>query len=199
MENFKIFNKWDISSIKVDDSGLQKYITLRPILIPRSQGRYTHNRFYKSKTNIVERLINKVLVTGHRGKKHVISSGQNTGKVLKATGIVISCFDIIEQKTKQNPVAVFVKALELAAPREEIVTVEYGGARYTKQVETPPQRRIDLALRYFTQGARQKSFNAKRSMAMALADEILNAFNASNQSFAISKKIELERQADASR
>lgn len=199
MENFKIFNRWEISSISVEDFGLQKYITLRPILMPRSQGRYTHNRFYKSKINIVERLINKVMVTGHRGKKHLISSGHNTGKIIKATNIVISCFEILEQKTKQNPISVFVKALEIAAPREEIVTIEYGGARYTKQVETPPQRRIDLALRYFTQGARQKSFNAKKSMAMALAEEILNAFNASNQSLAISKKIELERQADASR
>ncbi|NIA03965.1 MAG: 30S ribosomal protein S7 [Nitrospiraceae bacterium] len=199
MESFKLYNQWDVSGIEVEDMGLKKYISLRPVLIARSEARYTHSRFHKSKIPIVERLVNKVMITGHKGKKHFISSGHNTGKILRANKIVRDAFEIIERKMKINPVAVFVKALEVAAPREEIVTLEYGGARYTKQVECPPQRRIDLVLRYFTQGARQKSFNSRKSMASALAEEIMNAYNGSNQSAAVNKKIELERQADASR
>jgi small subunit ribosomal protein S7 len=72
------------------------------------------------------------MVTGHKGKKHKVSSGHNTGKAQQAYMIVKDAFEIIEQKTKQNPVAVLVKAVENGAPREEIVTIEYGGARYPK-------------------------------------------------------------------
>ena len=106
---------------------------------------------------------------------------------------------IIEEKTKLNPVAVFVKALENAAPREEITAIEYGGARYPKAVECSPQRRIDLALRNMIQGAYANSFNKKKGAVNALADEIINAHNLDMKSNAISKKNELERQADSSR
>ena len=93
----------------------------------------------------------------------------------------------------------FVKAIENAAPREEVTSIEYGGARYPKPVEVAPQRRIDLALRYMTQGAYTKAFNSKKKLYQALAEEIINAYNLSTDSFAISKKLELERQADAAR
>ena len=106
---------------------------------------------------------------------------------------------IIEQKSKKNPIEVFVKALENAAPREEIVTIEYGGARYPKAVECAPQRRIDVTLRQFTQGSYQKAFNKRKAVEQALADEIIAAYQMSNNSQAISKKLELERQADSSR
>ena len=97
-------------------------------------------------------------------KKHFISSGHNTGKKDKALKIVEKAFEKIEQKTKKNPVAVLAKAIENAAPREEVISIEYGGARYPKAVECAPQRRIDIALRYMTQSAYQKSFNTKKSM-----------------------------------
>jgi len=92
-----------------------------------------------------------------------------------------------------------VKAVENAAPREEIVTIEYGGARYPKAVECAPQRRIDVALRYFVQGAYQKAFNSKKNFRSILADQIIGAYNLSTTSLAISKKQEVERQADSSR
>ena len=92
-----------------------------------------------------------------------------------------------------------VQAIVNAAPREEIITIEYGGARYPKSVECAPQRRIDIALRYFAQGSYQKSFNSKKPIEQCLADEILNAYQRIPQSLAISKKLEVERQADASR
>ena len=98
-----------------------------------------------------------------------------------------------------NPVEVFVKALENSAPREEITTIEYGGARYPQAVECAPQRRVDLALRQMVQGSYQKSFNKKPNMVEVLADEIIKAYNSDQGSAAIAKKLELERQADASR
>ena len=193
------FNKWNMDGIKVEDPGLVKYITLTPVIVPKTGARYAGNKFHKSRIFIVERLINKVMITGHRAKKQIISSGHNTGKAQKACSIVEKALEIIEEKTKRNPVEVLVKAIENAAPREEIVTIEYGGARYPKAVECAPQRRVDLVLRLFAQGARQKSFKKKKPVEAALADEIILAYQAQQSCTAISKKLELERQADASR
>ena len=148
---------------------------------------------------IVERLINKVMVPGHKGKKHFKTSGHITGKSCNGYTIVKNTFEIIEKKLKQNPIGIFVKALENAAPREEIITIEYGGARYPKAVECSPQRRIDFALRQLTQAAYQKSFNSKKAIIDTLAEELLNAYKLSNNSLAISKKLEIERQSDSSR
>ena len=199
VQELKAFNEWPVTGIKVEDPGLERYVALRPVIVPKTGARYAGSRFHKSKTFIVERLINKVMVTGHKGKKHYMSSGHNTGKANNAYAIVYEALKIIEARTKKNPLEVFVKALENAAPREEIVTIEYGGARYPKAVECAPQRRIDLTLRLFTQGAYQKSFNKKKPVEQTLADEILGAYQLSQSSLAISKKLELERQADSSR
>ena len=197
--NIKAFNKWDSEGIKVDDKGLIEYICLEPRIVPRTGARYAGNRFHKSRLYIVERLINKIMVPGHKGKKHFKSSSHITGKGNKAYQIVEKALKIIENQTKENPIKVFVKALENAAPREEIITIEYGGARYPKAVECAPQRRIDIALRYFCQGSYQKSFNSKKAIENCLAEEIINAYKLSNSSAAIAKKLEVERQADASR
>lgn len=194
-----VFNKWDVGSVKVVDPGLVRYVTLDPRYVPKTGARYAGNRFHKSKVFIVERLINKIMIPGHKAKKHFRSSGHTTGKSALSYNIVLDAFKIIEQRTKENPVAVFVKALENAAPREEIVAIEYGGARYPKAVDCAPQRRVDVVLRLFVQGAYDRSFNKKTAIHEALADEILSAYRMDQKSFAISKKLELERQADASR
>ncbi|MDA1196873.1 MAG: 30S ribosomal protein S7 [Nanoarchaeota archaeon] len=193
------FERWDTKGITVEDPGLQRYISLEPRLVPKTGARYHGNRFHKSKVFIIERLINKLLVPGHKGKSHVRSSGNITGKAHTAYNLVYDALVVIEQKTKKNPIAVFVKALENAAPREEIITIEYGGARYPKAVECAPQRRIDVVLRLMIQGAFQKSINSKLTMVNALADEIINAYGLNQQSNAISKKLDVERQADSSR
>ncbi|MEM4755653.1 MAG: 30S ribosomal protein S7 [Candidatus Woesearchaeota archaeon] len=199
LSSLKVFNRWSAENIVVSDPGLVRYINLTARIVPFTSGRHIGTQFHKGKVFIVERLINKLMVTGHKGKKHMLTSGYHTGKKYTATAIVQEAFVIIEQKTKKNPIEVFVKAIENAAPREEIISISYGGARYPKAVECAPQRRIDLALRYMTQGAFQKSFNTKRSIATTLADEIVNAYYLSPQSAAISKKNEMERQADSSR
>lgn len=196
--SFKIFDKWDVN-VEVKDPGLKRYVNLNPILVPRTGNRYAQQKFWKSKINIVERLINKLMIPGHRGRKHKLTSGRATGKSQKVYNIVENAFKIVEEKTKKNPVEVFVKALENAAPREEITTIEYGGAKYPQAVECAPQRRIDLALRQIVQGSYQRSFNKKINMTEALAEEILKAYNLDQGSAAIAKKLELERQADSSR
>jgi small subunit ribosomal protein S7 len=193
------FNKWDCSGIKVQDPGLIRYINVSPVIVPKTGARYAGSRFHKSKLFIVERLINRVMNPGHKGKKHYKTSYHCTGKGVSAAQIVESALKIVEQRTKKNPVEVLVKAIENAAPREEIITIEYGGARYPKAVEMSPQRRVDTALKFFVQGGYHKAFNARISAEESLAKEIINAYNLSAESLAISKKFEVERQADASR
>jgi len=195
----KFFNKWSGEGIKVADQGLQKCISLEPKLIPNTYGRNAKNRFWKSKYSIVERLVNKIMIPGHKSKKHKISSGHMSGKNTQGMNIVIKTFNIIESKTNKNPIEVLVRAVENSAPREEIVAIEYGGARYPKAVESSPQRRVDLALRYITQGAYSKAFNSKRKIEETLANELIAASELKPESNAISKKNETERQADAAR
>ena len=199
MSNIKAFNRWSIEGIKVDDLGLQPYVSLQPRIVPKTGARYAGNKFYKSKIFIVERLINKLMVPGHKSKKHYKTSNHITGKAQTTYDIVEEAFKQIEKTTKENPLKVFIKALENAAQREEIITIEYGGARYPKAVECSPQRRVDLALRHMTQGAYHRTFNTKKSIVSSLADEIISAYRLSNVSNAIAKKLEIERQADSSR
>lgn len=199
MFEIKAFNKWSTEGIEVKDPGLKGYITLEAKIVPKTGARYAKQKFYKSKTFIVERLINKLMVPGHKGRKHFKTSYKNTGKGHTAYDLVEEALKIIEAHTKKNPIEVLVKAIENAAPREEIITIEYGGARYPKAVECGPQRRIDLALKNMVQGAYSRSFGKKKPAAQALAEEIVEAYECQISSMAISKKNELERQADASR
>lgn len=198
---FRIFDRWD-ANVEVHDMGLKSYIDLSPILVPYSAGRTVKKQFHKSKKNIVERLMSKLYVAGHRGKKHKRTSGHNTGKITTVQKIVIKAFEIIEKRTKKNPIEVLVRAIEVGSPKEGTATIEYGGMRYPKAADLAPQRRIDLALRWMTQGANAASAAAgtKKAIWETLADEILaTANNDSAKSNCIKKKIELERQAAASR
>jgi len=194
----KLFDTWD-TNIGIEDRGLVNYVNLSPILVPKTGGKNTVVRFWKSKYSIVERLMNKLMVPGHKGKKHKLTSGKCTGKSHTVYNIVFDAFKIIENKTKKNPIEVFVKAIENSAPREEITTIEYGGAKYPQAVDCSPQRRIDISLRMMVQGAYQKSYGKKKKMVDALAEEIMAAYNMEQGSTAISRKLELERQADGSR
>ncbi|MEM4282473.1 MAG: 30S ribosomal protein S7 [Candidatus Woesearchaeota archaeon] len=195
----KALGRWSVSGIVVEDPGLKRYISLNPTIFPKTGARYAGKRFYKSKTFIVERLINRMMVTGHKAKKHFITSGRFGGKAATITKIVTNALALVEQRLKENPVKVLVKVIENAAPREEIVAIEYGGARYPKAVDCAPQRRIDVALKNIVQGAYWKAFNNKKRIAEALADELIAAYRLDAKSNAIAKKYELERQADSAR
>ncbi len=200
MAELKLFGKWSYEGIEVKDPGLKRYINLSPVAVPFSRGRYAKTQFYKSKMNIVERLINKLMVPGHRGKKHVISSARVTGKKEKAIKAVKEAFEIIEKRLNKNPIEVLVRAVENAALREEIAAYQQGGIIVRKAVVTSPQRRVDLALRHIAQAAYRKSYGKKKSIAEALAEELIGAYNNdASKSDAIREKERIEKEAEASR
>jgi len=192
--NLKLFNKWD-TNVEVKDIGLRNYISLNQSVIPRSSGRNQRKQFHKSKMNIVERLINHISVPGHWGKKHKISSGHLSESRENAMKIIEKTFDIIEKKTKINPVEVFVRAVENVAIHEETMSYQVGGIIARKAVITSPQRRVDKALRYISQGAFHKSYGKKMTFPEVLAREIINAYNNSNESVAIKEKEKIEKEA----
>ena len=187
-QEIKLFQKWSFKDIAVVDIGLQRYLNLNPMVAPHSMGRHEHQRFRKSKVNIVERLINGLM-----------RSGKNAGKKAKATNIVKETFEIINLRTNKNPIEVLVKAVENASPCEDTTRVSYGGVVYHLSVDVAPQRRIDLAIRHITEGARASSANTPRSIQETLADELMLAANKDIKSVAIAKRNEIERVAQSSR
>lgn len=200
MADIKLFDKWDISKIDVKDPGLKDYISLEPVLVPNlSHGKHAGDQFHKSEVNIVERLINKLLTPGHRGRKHKISSGVCGGNVETATKIVKNTLEIIENKLNKNPVEVLVRAIENTALREEVSSYQIGSIIARKAVITSPQRRVDLALRYLTQGAYSNVLKSGKNTEECLAEEILAAYNNNRDSFAIREKDKAEREAAGAR
>jgi small subunit ribosomal protein S7 len=195
---FKIFDKYDMTNLSVKDPGLRPIISLEPRLILKSQGA-NFQRFMQTKVNIVERLMNRLGVAGHRGKKHKIQKGRSTGKYSKNMKIILEAFDIIEKKTGKNPVEVLLTAIENSAPRDEITVIEYGGARYPQAVDVAPLRRVNLAIRWLIHGASDKAFNKKKTIAQGVADEIMLASENNGDSFAVRKRNESEKQADSAR
>jgi small subunit ribosomal protein S7 len=198
--NFKLFDKWD-QHVVVADAGLRRYITLTPRLVPFSQGRNVKKQFWKSENHIVERLILKLMVTGHKGKKHFHTSGHHTGKYSVIAKQVQKAFDIIEAKTKKNPLEVYIRAIENSAPAEGVTTIEYGGVRYPKAVDLSPQRRIDLALRWICQGSyHAKAGRGKKAgIAESLAKQLMLAAANDTAANSVQKKFETERSSTASR
>jgi small subunit ribosomal protein S7 len=191
-----LFRKWNYSQVKVDDPGLQKVILLKPAIMPASFGRHEHKRFGKADVNVVERLANKLM---RFGKKYAKNTGRMGGKKAREIKIVKTAFEIIHLKTRQNPLSVLVKAIENAAPNEDTTRIVYGGVVYHVSVDVSPLRRIDLALRFITEGVKESTFSNPKTVEEALADEIILASQSDMNSFAIKKKNEQERVAMASR
>jgi small subunit ribosomal protein S7 len=195
---FKIFDMWDISQIEVKEPGLKSVVNLEPKLILKNQGR-NMIKSGQAKVNIVERLMNKLAVSGHRNKKHKIEFGRNTGKYTKNMNTIIKALNLVETKTKQNPIQVLVTAIEKAAPRDETTVIEYGGARYPQAVDVSPLRRVNITLNNIVHGASDKAFNKKKTISEALAEEIVLTYEGNGDSVALRKKNESEKQADAAR
>src|SRR3989338_5522790 len=78
--SLKLFGKWD-SSVQVKDPSLVNYINLEPRYLPRSAG-INRARFHKSKMHIVERLALYMMVPGHIGKRHRLTSGKLAGGLM---------------------------------------------------------------------------------------------------------------------
>lgn len=195
----KLFDKWSFDDVIVTDAGLMGYINVNPIIVPRTNGYYHNTPFYKTKVNIVERLMNRIQVTGHKGKKHRITSGHNTGKSKTILSMMYEVLETLEKRAKENPIQVLITAVENAAPREEVITIERSGARYAQAVDMSPTRRVDLVLRYLAQGAAHKSFNKSVSFKDALISEIMDCYSSGDKSMAMSKKNEIEKMAAAAK
>lgn len=187
-QDIKLFQKWSFKDVAVVDIGLQRYLNLTPMVAPHSMGRHEHQRFRKAKVNIVERLINSLM-----------RSGKNSGKKAKTTNIVKEAFEIINAKTGKNPIEVLVKAVENAAPCEDTTRISYGGVVYHLSVDVAPQRRIDLAIRHISEGARASSINNPKSIQETLADELILAAAKDIKSAGVAKRNEIERVAQSSR
>jgi len=198
LPEFKIFDKYDLKEIVVNDLGLKEIINLKPKLILKSQGKNVV-KHGQTKVNVVERLMNKLAVSGHRNKKHKIEKGNASGKYSKNMGIILEVLEMVEKKTGKNPVAVLTKAIENSAPRDEITVIEYGGARYPQAVDVSPLRRLNLALKWLVHGSSDKAFNKKKTFAQSLAEEIILASEENGESFAIRRRKESEAQADSAR
>ncbi len=197
--HLKLFNRWPMD-VTVSDLGLRPYVNLTPVVVPWSAGRNIKKQFWKSKKSIIERLMLKLMVAGHRGKKHFRTSNVNTGKLATQYAIIKRTFELIEQRTKKNPVEVLVRALEVGSPREGVTYIEYGGVRYPKAADMAPQRRLDLCLRWMSQAAFVQSAKGKKHVWVALADEITaTANNDTTKSNCLTKRQDLERQSGASR
>ena len=195
----KLFDKWDTGEIKVEDLGLKKYMNLSPMIIPRSFGRHDGISFHKAKMSIVERFINKLMVPGHKGKKHRITSGKCCGNTPTIMREVEIAFEKIQKKTNQNPVQIFIKAVENSAPMEEIAAYRMGGTIARKSVTVSPQRRLDLALRHLTQAMYAASFGKKKSLSTVIAEELMLAANNDKTSAAVMERARLEKEAEGSR
>lgn len=197
----KLFDRWDYD-VEVGEDWAKPYINLNPVYIPHTSGRLVGKQFGKSRMNIVERLVNKLMRSGQGTRKvggKFIRGGGNTGKKQNAIKIVIDAFEIVEKKSKKHPIQVFVDSLLKAGPREETTVIIYGGIRYHKAVDVSAQRRLDFALKYISLGAFATAFNSKKSIADCLADEIIWASNSDNKSYAIQRKEETERIAHSAR
>lgn len=183
-----LFQKWSFKGIEAKDEGVKRYLNLSPMVLPHSMGRHEHKRFRKSKVNIVERLINGFM-----------RPGKNAGKKAKATTMVRQALEIINLRTGRNPIEVVVEAVENSAPAEDTTRIGYGGVVYHQSVDLAPQRRVDLSLRFITEGARKASSNNPRTIQETLADELILASKKDIKSHGISKRHEIERVAQSSR
>ncbi len=188
VQSIQLFDKWSFDGVTVQDLGLRQYIQVQPIFLPHSGGRHEHQRFDKSKLNIVERLTNNLM-----------RPGRNCGKKAKAISIVQMAFEIIHLQTGRNPIQVLVDAIEHSAPCEDTTRIGYGGIVYHRAVDISPQRRVDIALRFLTDGARRAAFSNRKTIEECLADELVAAAEGDTRSHAVSRRDEMERVALASR
>jgi small subunit ribosomal protein S7 len=184
---FPVFSKHDMKNVKIEDQGLARYINLDIDNIYLG-GIYSNKIFAKSKIPIVERLINNIMRTENYN-----------GKKIKAYKVVKSAFELIDKKTKTNPMQVLIDAIQNAAPKEETTRLRFGGISVPKAVDVAPQRRLDVALRNICQGSVNATHKNKKSVEACLADEIIKASKNDVASFAVAKKNDIERVAKSAR
>jgi len=123
-----------------------------------------------------------------------MNSLMNAGKKSVAESIVYGAFDIVQNKTRQDPITVFHTALDNIRPSVEVRSRRVGGATYQVPVEVRTERRQALAIRWLIAAARGRN---ERTMIDKLSGELLDAAN--NRGNAVKKREDTHRMADANR
>ncbi|ELZ94921.1 30S ribosomal protein S7P [Haloferax mucosum ATCC BAA-1512] len=185
-QNALLFGVWEVSEIEYTDPSMSRYIKATPIA--HTMGRHASKQFQKSEISIVERLINRLMQTE-----------DNTGHKQKTSKIVKEAFEIVNERSEENPVQVLVRAVENAGPREETVRLKYGGISVPQAVDVAPQRRVDEALKFIARGTLSGSYKTTTTAAESLAQQLIGAADYDVQTYAISQKEEKERVAEAAR
>ena len=132
---------------------------------------------YNSK--LVTRLINSIMLDGKKGV---------------AQKIVYDAFDIIKEKTGNEPLETFEAAMENVMPVLEVKARRVGGATYQVPLEVRPERRQTLGIRWILAAARKRG---EKVMAQRLAGELLDAAN--NTGAAVKKREDTHKMAEANK
>ena len=133
-------------------------------------------------------MYNSVLVT------KLVNSIMLDGKKGVAQKVVYGAFDIIKEKTGNEPLDVFTQAMENIMPVLETKTRRVGGANYQVPVEVRAERRLTLGIRWMVNYSRLRS---ERTMEERLAGELMDAFN--NTGAAVKKKEDTHKMAEANK
>lgn len=128
---------------------------------------------------LVARFINNLL---KKGKKSI------------AEGIFYGALEAVGEKTKEDPIKVFKKAIENVSPHLEVKSRRVGGATYQVPIEVRDGRRVALGIRWVIQNAKSRP---GRSMAEKLTGEIVDAYN--NVGGSVKKKEDVHRMAEANK
>lgn len=128
---------------------------------------------------VVTKLVNNIMLDGKKGL---------------AQSIVYGAFDRIKEQTGEDPLEVFMKALNNIMPVLEIKARRIGGATYQVPMEVRPERRQTLGLRWLVKYARARG---EKTMVERLAKEITDAAN--NQGASVKKREETHRMAEANK
>jgi small subunit ribosomal protein S7 len=116
------------------------------------------------------------------------------GKKSTAENIMYTALNVVEEKTKRNPVEVLEQALRNVTPAIEVKPMRVGGATYQVPVEVAHERGVTLAMRWLLETARNRG---GRGMPEKLANEIMDAAN--NQGTSVKKREDTHRMAEANR
>ncbi|PSQ96496.1 MAG: 30S ribosomal protein S7 [Bacteroidetes bacterium SW_9_63_38] len=123
-----------------------------------------------------------------------VNAVMRDGKKSLAQRIVYDSFDVIEERTDEQGLEVFKKAVNNAAPLVEVRSRRVGGATYQVPIEVRPDRRVTLAFRWIIQYARARK---EKSMANRLSSELINA--ARGEGGAVKKKDDTHRMAESNK
>ena len=145
-------------------------------------------RRFKKHIIAPDRLYNDVMVG------QLVNKVMKKGKKLLAQKLVYEAFDVINEKTKKDPLEVFKQAVENASPLLELRPKRIGGATYQVPVEVKGERRLTLAIRWILEQAKSKK---GKPMSEKLSQELIDAAN--NTGGAVKKKNDVHRMAEANK